>query len=231
MDRDIAEKKLRAVYFTEKIDEEIIIEDEQVHHLKNVLRIKENDEVLVLNGNGLRAKAKITSIKKKEIHISIYEKKEVSKEIDLELAIGLPKKENFEDICRIAVEAGIKKIYAVKCDYSQWKYQSSERLEKILISSILQSNNPFIPEIEEVSNVENLLKLDKNIVPMDFCVGKTIENIELERTILFVGPEAGFSDCERALFKNLNCLSMNGPIMRATSAVPIGIGYLRGCTH
>lgn len=222
---------MRSVYYSKDFSDSLVIEDEQVHHLKNVLRLKEGDDVLVLNGKGLKAKASLEKINKKNIELVVLEKNLVPKASSLELAVGIPKKENFEDICRVATELGVEKIYAVKCDYSQWSYKHSERLDKILISACLQSNNPWLPEIVSIDNVDNLINLEKTVIPMDFSVGKSIENIVLEKTILFVGPEAGFSNAEREKFKDLSCLELKTPILRATSAVPTGIGYLMGYTR
>lgn len=221
---------MRAIFYPEQIQDQIIIEDDQVHHLKNVLRVKEEEEVLVLNGRGLTARARVQTIKKKTIELEILSRETEAKETGIELAIGLPKKELFEDICRMAIELGIKKIYAVKCEYSQWKYQTSERLEKIMISACLQSNNPWLPEIESIESVENLLKLKKKIIPMDIIMGKTPQNIIVDETVLLVGPEAGFSEEERASFEGLEIISLRGPILRATTAVPTGIGLLLGYT-
>ena len=221
---------MRAIFYTGEKSERILIKDDQFHHLKNVLRIKNNEEVLLLNGKGLKALAVVVSVNKKDIELSLSEWHEFDLKEGIELAIGIPKKENFEDICRVAIELGISKIFAVRCDYSQWSFEESERLQKILISSLLQSNNLFLPEIVPVENVENLLKLDKKVIPMDLAVGKTPENIVLAETILFIGPEAGFSERERSMFKDIEVLHIKGPILRATSAVPTGIGYLKGYT-
>ena len=46
--------------------EEIIINDDRFHHLRNVLRINVNDSILLLDGKGNSRKAQVIHIDKKE---------------------------------------------------------------------------------------------------------------------------------------------------------------------
>ena len=64
---------MRAVYLKEipKNDEVITIEDSPFHHLKNVCRVKLGDDVLLINGDGLRVFSNIAEINKKDIKLTI----------------------------------------------------------------------------------------------------------------------------------------------------------------
>jgi 16S rRNA (uracil1498-N3)-methyltransferase len=72
---------MRAIFLNIELQELELIEisGDQAHHL-NVIRIKENEEILILNGKGKSALANVLSIQKKNIKVKIkkiisYERK------------------------------------------------------------------------------------------------------------------------------------------------------------
>ena len=71
---------MRAVYLKEisKSDEEIRIKDSPFHHLKNVCRVKLGDDVLLINGNGLRAFSEVLEINKRDIKLSLKKESKIN---------------------------------------------------------------------------------------------------------------------------------------------------------
>ena len=117
------------------------------HHLINVIRLELNEEVLLLNGSGLKVKTKVSQISKREILLTQMDHQNVSRNFKMDLALGIPKKEALELSLKQAVELGFRKIYLIRSEYSQTRLPEAERLESLLISSLEQSNSPYIPEI------------------------------------------------------------------------------------
>ena len=224
---------MRAVYFKGPVEQSpIVLKDDGFHHLKNVVRTRVDDEVLVLNGKGLKVYTKVLSIEKKQIVLEEIKREVVEKKEHFSLAICLPKKEFFEDAMRIAIQVGIHEIYPLNSEYSQWTYSPSSRLEKILNSSLIQSNNPFYPEIHEPEDLKEFLsKLES---PLHYFSSQNVENsktsVEFGQKYL-IGPEAGFSSEEMQLLENnINCFAhhLPTPIFTTVNATGIGFGYLMG---
>jgi 16S rRNA (uracil1498-N3)-methyltransferase len=212
---------------------EIIITGDRAHHLQ-VVRVKTNEEILVLNGKGARFFATITSITKKEIALIINKIEKCSIKHELCLAIATPKKDAFEDALRIAVELGINEIHPLSSEFSQFEYVKSERIEKLLESALVQSNNAFLPTIYPQVKLSEFLNQNKNPLVYFSSIPKApikLDGQKLTKTIIIVGPEAGFSSSEEgeiAESKQVKIIHLPTPIMRAPTAVATSVGYLLG---
>lgn len=214
------------------IGEEIEVSNEKFHHLVNVLRVRENDEILLLNGSGKKGLSKISKIEKKKIYLKCIEIKEEMSKSKISLLLGAPKKEAFEDILKRSTEIGVEKIYFFQSEYSQFKIKSLERINKILEGSMEQSNNPFLPELIELKNIEETVDIsEKYSHKVLLSVANCESNFALstsDTVLMAVGPEGGFSTDEENFF--LNCgfkqLNLPTPILRAITAVPVALGYL-----
>ena len=99
----------------------IQVTGDTVHHL-NVARARENEKILLLNGKGQKLLGVIQAFSKKSIDIKITESENVAEGHGLLLAIAMPKKDAFEDILKIAVELGVREIYPLTSNYSQYNY-------------------------------------------------------------------------------------------------------------
>jgi|GEM_PF-4935432 len=217
--------------FSDELNEtrtEIIIIDEQVHHVKNVLRGKIGDDVFIYNGKGLISTGQVLSLTKKELVASVVTLAVAKKEQRLGLSLCVPKKEYLESAIKCAVQMGLTEINLVQSDYSPWKYKESNRISKLIKSSLLQSENPFSLEVNWFPSLEAFLQKDEDFLvfstevePRPLEVWKSIENI-------LIGPEGGFSSDEICLFKrlpNVFFIKLDLPIMKSETAVPFCYGY------
>jgi len=228
---------MRAI-FSESIQGPSLIEGEEAHHLINVVRIKKGEEILVLNGAGSKIFARAASIEKNKINLEITESLFVEKSDKVHLAIGLPKKDAFEEILRNVTEVGISKVFNFKSEYSQQDYIFNERMKRVLISSLIQSNNPYLPSLDKLADLKALIKIfpqyDKVIY---FCSHTKIPsalNLTLgqkDKILIIIGPEGGFSPTEEGLLaKNSSVKSLHLPtfILRAPTAVVASMGWVLG---
>lgn len=224
---------MRAIFYPflkENDLKSIFVTDESAKHLL-VVRIRLEEEVLVLNGNGLKALTKVKGISKNQIELSVDSIEESKATHEISLAISIPKKEAFEDILKMAAELGVRDIYPLISEFSQYHYLPSERVHRILESAVIQSNNPFLPTIHPQTDLNLFLK-DLNS-PLYFfnsrpnIAGKD-KKIPGAKTVL-IGPEGGFSAREEnCILTKPNAFSIHlpTPILRAPTAVASSIGYL-----
>lgn len=229
---------MRAIFERNKkfnIGDQFTISDDRAHHL-NVVRTRAGEEIRIFDGHGCAYEAKVQSITKKEVTLEILSRKEKKQQQQLVLFIGVPKKDAFEDILKIAVESGFSDIVPLTTTYSQFEYMESERFNKIIESALVQSNNYFWPKISPQLKLQDLntidLLLDTSILFSSFSEGKNDDvNKQIwHRTGVFIGPEAGFTPSEeeqilaskfKTLRKHLPC-----PILRAPTAVAVSAGYI-----
>ena len=136
-------------------EDRIVIENEDVNHIKNVLRMKKEDELQVcVIPEGINYKVKIDSIDK-NIICKIIEKIEETTESDIDITIfqGIPKFEKMELIIQKNTEIGVKKIVPVMMERTVVKLNSKdmskkiERWNKISEIAAKQSGRDIIPEV------------------------------------------------------------------------------------
>ena len=224
---------MRCVYWPSisETDYEITIDGDEARHLIKVVRIKLNENILLNNGDGLGVIGKVIKIEKKSVDIEVIN---IKKEIKIERSIALcmVKKEALELSIRQATELGVNKIFLLNSQYSQENSLKADRLEKIIVSAMEQSNNLFYPEIIN-SELSAFVSSNKEDVLLFTSQSSTVDKNKIhQKMIPLIGPEGGFSDDELNLFKGTvsNHIHLPTPILRASTAVPTCIGYLLGAT-
>lgn len=200
------------------------------HHLINVVRVEMGEEVLLLDGKGLSVKTTIMGVSKREIHLSTVETKEAQRTYEIDLALGIPKREALELCLKEATELGFRKIFLIRSEFSQIKVPEKERLEKVLVSALEQSNAPYLPELKECQ--WGALPWDEypGVVLLDSQTPVEPKTQSKEGpSLMIVGPEGGFSPTELIFFHsrgNLEVLNLPTPILRSPTAVAAGAGVL-----
>lgn len=219
-----------------KFVEELVVQDfyvlkgEEAHHLLNVVRIESNEELLLLNGKGLKVFCQVDALSKKEVHLKALSSEYCQRGHDSSLALGMPKRDALELCLKEAVELGHSKIYLVRSTYSQMKSLDPDRERALLVSALEQSNAPFLPEIHLAkwetipwSEFSQVILLDSQMEGGQKLLGTKGPRL------LVVGPEGGFSPEERKFFQHIPRLSpqrLPTPILRTPTAVAVGTGLM-----
>jgi len=188
------------------------------NQIRNVLKLKLGEQVILGQGNGMDILASIKILGKNEIVLEkVSEIKNVNENgVEISLYQSIVKKENFELIAQKACELGIFKIFPVISERTIKTNLNLERISVILKEASEQSGRGIVPKCEEIVSFSKSLELalnnDLNILfdpeaeinLKDFKFPKGIKKIGI-----FIGPEGGFSDQEildakKALFIVLN---------------------------
>ncbi len=222
---------MRAAYIEDLISQEqYSLTGEILHHLVNVVRIEKDENVLLLNGKGLSVVAMVTEVSKKSLGLKKISERNEEPKFQMDLVLGIPKKDALELSLKEAVELGFRRIYLVRAGYSQNKVPEKERIKSLLISALEQSNSAFLPEVSEVSWETVPWNDYGTVLLLDSQTGKPSTTRAVSgRNLLIVGPEGGFSPEElenlRAR-KNLESILLPTPILRTPTAVAAGAGLL-----
>ena len=222
------------------VGKKIILEHEQTHYLKNVMRCKVNDRIIIFDGTTGEYAAEIVTIHKRFINIEILEKtKPRCVPGDIWLIFCPLKKTRTDFLIEKSTELGLRKFLPTLSDKTQTKTVSMNRCKKNIVEAVEQCGGTFIPEILPVNPLAKIIKtLPKDRI-LVFC-DESLESRNIndcllkekpEKVALLVGPEGGFSDSERKLFrtkKNVLPVSLGNRILRAETAAVAALTMWHG---
>lgn len=192
----------------------IHITGSDVNHIRNVLRMKPGEEILVSAQGKLEYRCRIEELGEEEVTAVVLYAMESDLELpaDIYLFQGLPKGDKMEFIIQKAVELGVHEIIpvasrrcVVKLDEKKARNKTA-RWQGISESAAKQSKRMIVPEIHPVMNFAEALqyakKLDLILVPYELAkgIGHTRElfaSIRPGQSVgIFIGPEGGFEEEE-----------------------------------
>tara|TARA_A100001011_G_scaffold396576_2_gene494788 strand:- start:136 stop:828 length:693 start_codon:yes stop_codon:yes gene_type:complete len=192
-------------YYSNNITDNIITLDsiESKHCLK-VMRYDEGKEINVVDGLGNLFISKIKNKARQSCELTIIKKfKEFGKRLNyLHIAVSpLKARDRMEWLVEKAVEIGVDEISFVCCKHSEKKSINLERLKKISISAMKQSQKAYLPKINELTFFTDFVSScgNKNKLLAHMDEGKVSPISELrnsKETCIIIGPEGDFSDNE-----------------------------------
>ncbi len=199
---------------------------QEAKHASKVLRKKEGDTIILMNGKGCKATAIIQSLQKNTVSLSIqsYElrKEPATKKV---LALGVIKiRDRFEFAIEKAVELGATTICLFDAEHSERTRIKEDRLEAIIQSAFKQSGRWWMPGLTAKPDLKSVL-----FEYADHEMIMAHEKVEVEKPsvsekkekLLLVGPEGGFSESEVNLVKEAGgkLISLGPHRLRAETAV------------
>lgn len=223
----------------ESIDGEFItIDNADINHIKNVLRMKISEHIIVCDGCGHDIECELTKIEMDEVIAKIISREDSKAELDANITLyqGLPKKDKMELIIQKAVELGANRIVPVDTSHCVVKIDNKKeekvinRWQQIAHAAAKQSQRGIIPKVSSVIKFSKALSEAKNmdaaIIPYEKAQGieysrKCIEELKGKREIaIFIGPEGGFSkeEIEEALSCGVQPITLGHRILRTETA-------------
>lgn len=205
-------------------NQQIEIKGKDVNHIKNVLRKKIEDEIIICNTDTTKDYlCKIINIEENAILTNIIEELETNVEAKVEVSIfqGLPKADKMELVIQKAVELGVYDITPIEMKYcvvklnDKDKRKKQERWQKIAEVAAKQSGRNQIPQINDIISIKNICNLCQIYDIVLVAYEKEEENklrYELEKLkaigkkkdlkiAIVIGPEGGIDEKEIAILK------------------------------
>lgn len=210
-----------------------------VNHIKNVLRMKESDEIKLSTGDGLLYTAKISEFLPDRIVCRIIDCEGDKSELPAKIVLfqGLPKKDKMELIIQKAVELGVSEIVPVmmkrtivKLEDNKKEQKKLERWRTISLTAAKQSGRAIVPEVSDFITFNEAVKqakgLEYNLIPYENEKGmerarELIKELKDKKSIgIFIGPEGGISEDELELAINAGAkpISLGNRILRTETA-------------
>ena len=205
------------LYFPDLLTKQVF-NYKQSHHLKNVLRLKVGEKILLFDGVGHEVTATITVCDKKSVRFELVgEVEAVNRENNKSVVIaqGLCQNSRMDYVVQKSVELGAEVVAPIITERCQVRHSNDSHLEKKLerwkliaehasqqcgrnkLATIMfpQRFDEFVKTTKQKNSLNLILNpaSKKRLVEIDLSRNKTV--------VFLIGPEAGFSDSEELLAK------------------------------
>ena len=189
------------------ISNEVILSPEESLHCVRVLRLIKGDRVHLIDGQGGMYDAVIVSPDAKSCRLEITGKIDHHKGRDFSLHIAIaPTKnlERFEWFIEKSVEIGIDIITPILCHRSERRTLRTDRLHKLIISTMKQAMVPYLPVLNELTEFDGFIDgLSGSLYNRFIAYCDESERKELREAvapkanvIVLIGPEGDFTPGE-----------------------------------
>src|SRR5450432_331258 len=150
------------IFFEENlpVPGEFILSEETSKHIVQVLRMQPSDQLLITNGKGEVLTAFIVEANKRKTAVEItgttFFPRRIAK---VSVAVSLIKNNSrFEWFLEKTTEIGVSEIIPLICRRTEKQHFKYERLNNILVSAMLQSQQAWLPLLQEPVKFEEKIK-------------------------------------------------------------------------
>ena len=196
-------------FYCPDIAETLTLGEEDSKHCVKVLRMGEGDTIEVVDGNGMLYTCRITMAHPKRCAIEVVGRAEQPPHWGCQIVLGIAPTKNMDRIewlVEKCVEMGVDRIIPLRCHNSERTVLKTERLKKIMVSAMKQSLKATLPQLDEMTLVEQVLA-----EPFDGtrCIAYCDELLPREErktlvgtyrpagdVMVLIGPEGDFSPDE-----------------------------------
>lgn len=219
-------------YFAKDYNDKLVLRDSDIHHIKNVMRMKLGDLIEIVYNNRLYI-CKIDSIEPLSISIDKECTEENKINLDITIAIALVKEQKMDLILQKLTELGVNTIIPVSMERSIVKLDKDKfnkkkvRWETICKEASEQSKRTSIPVIENIKNIRELAQLEADCKLVastkerDKMLNYYLQNVNnYAKIIMVIGPEGGISEREEAILNEngFDSVSFGDLIFRVETA-------------
>jgi 16S rRNA (uracil1498-N3)-methyltransferase len=205
------------------------LNEDTSRHVIQVLRMREGEKLTLTNGKGQVLIVEIVSPDKRSTGVKVLSTSPVTPPVNkLTIAISLLKNEpRFEWFLEKATEIGVKEIIPLICERTEKQNFRYDRMNKIMISAMLQSQQGWLPVLHHPTKFKDVVELqsfDKRFIA--HCLGDNKSSLNNEtvkapgNNIILIGPEGDFTPKEVALSleNNFKAVSLGNTRLRSETA-------------
>ena len=214
-----------------EVNEKIKIEGIEHNHIKNVMRMKVGDEIILVCGDEFDYYATIVSISKGDTEVFVHSKldNENNPKANLTVFQALVKSDNMSLIVQKLTELGVKTFVPFESEFitSKDKLGKVHKLQEISNQSIKQCKRSIPMKVEDIISFSKLVEKVSEYDIVLFA-NETEKNLDLSsldiqkdsNTAIIIGSEGGFScsEVEKLISAGAKSISLGKRILRAETA-------------
>lgn len=208
----------------------LILNEENSKHIVQVLRMKNDEQLQLTDGKGNLFTAQIIDNNKTKCSVEIIKISCQPASINnISIAISLIKNTGrFEWFLEKVTEIGVTEIIPLICERTEKQHFRFERVQEILISAMLQSQQTYLPLLHEPVKYEKYIERQKENTGQKFIAhceeAKGKNNLStihpFNNPTILIGPEGDFSshEIETALANNFIPVALGNTRLRTETA-------------
>lgn len=211
------------------------LSEETSKHCIQVLRMRTGERIQLTNGKGGLYTASIAHEDKKHCTVNIESaKQDPEPEKKTTIAVSLLKNASrFEWFLEKATEVGVTEIIPLICVRTEHTRFRFERMQQILISAMLQSQQSWLPVLYEPIQLQTLfdghLAAQKLIAHCEEDTKTPIQSIAFNESVLMlIGPEGDFTpeEIRLAIQHDYQPVSLGNTRLRTETAAIVAGTFL-----
>ncbi len=218
------------IFYTPDISgNEYTLDEAESKHCVRVLRLHIGSELCLVDGIGGFYYATIIDDHPKRCKLNITSSVANYGKRNYSLSIAIAPTKNigrFEWFLEKATEIGVDRIIPFISKKSERKVIKSERLQKIIISAMKQSQQAYLPQLDDLCKFEELMNMDictnRYIAHCFGTEKKLLKNsiVQNSDSLILIGPEGDFTtdEIELAISKNYEAVSLGNTRLRTETA-------------
>ena len=215
-----------------QVGEQLTLNEDASHYVRTVLRLKQDQAVILFNGQGSDFACHFTEVSRKTVRVLINEKlaRDVESPLRITLGMGISRGDRMDWAVQKAVELGVHAITplitercVIKFD-NEKKQQRRQHWQHIVQHAAEQSGRSVLPDLQDVIHINDWVGGQQGLkVFLDPYAEQTLADIQPDamHLTLLSGPEGGVSDQERQQAKAAGFIPvrMGARILRTETAV------------
>ena len=222
------------LFYTPDIQDDMQLPEEEAGHCLRVLRMKEGDRIRLTDGKGAFYDAVISAVSGKRCMVHI-ENRQIQQPLwngYLHVAVAPTKlMDRNEWFVEKAVEIGVDEITFLKTDHSERDVVKLERIEKIAVSAMKQSQKAKLPVLNGMTPLRALIEKgfdgDKFIAHCEPGSKVLLQDVVKSghNSLVLIGPEGDFSpaEIEMALKAGFRPISLGPSRLRTETAALVAV--------
>lgn len=207
------------VYFsTDQNGQEVTLTEDDHRHCRKVTRKTPGDIIYVTDGQGYLHTCTISEQSPSTtVGQIVSSTKQNRRPYNLHIAVAPTKLPvRLEWMIEKCIEIGVDSIHLIDTQRSHRSRHKMDRLRRIAISAMKQSKNLYLPTLNNVSTIAEVLdrypeanKYVAHCGDIDQHLGKHIVNDKAAHILLFIGPEGDFTTQEIKLLRDASAAEVN----------------------
>ncbi len=219
-----------------------ISDPEQLHHLRDVLRLKATEKIMVFDVAGNEFLTEIIKTTQQRAILAIKDRKPTrSRQLKVAVACAIPKKSSMDDIIDNLTQLDVDTIIPLVTERVVVRIEHGEdarrkRWRKISLSSAEQSQRNTLPIVTPAMHFKEMIavandfqaKLIPTLTTESKPLKDAVAHLRLTSLLVAVGPEGDFTPAEirQAINAGFTPVSLGSTTLRVGTAAVAIVSYI-----
>lgn len=214
----------------------ITLDEDTSRHIVQVLRMGKGEKLNLTDGKGKLLTCEITDAHKRRCTVNVIQQRELPPPArHISIAISLLKNANrFEWFLEKVTEIGVSEIIPLICERTEKEKFRMDRMQNILVSAMLQSQQCWLPVLHELDRFDDLVMREFGNAEKFIAHCANGDKYQLinqpinQPTCILIGPEGDFTsqEIELALQNGFKPVSLGETRLRTETAGVVAVALL-----